>query len=482
MSLVNQRPLTNIKKSTRLQRRDTDGVYISVENVEIPQGESYTQIAGQERLFTDSEGFCDIFALATSAQFDFRFEIVNTSGSVLDTIDVSWEEIDVNGSQGFHQSEYNFRINVGHSGSVANISVRHGGGSPRVLSAFGYRNSIFRMAKELKLIREKLEDDERRIIGRTVEPHAEDFEGVLSVFGFKKNGIIESDREFLSSAIDFNGGYYLADDDGGLMKIDKYGNVAFDIKVVPGVNRDIYSIFSTKDGVYCAIRSQQVAFVSKNGVVNVISDSVGTNRVRAVVADKDGNVFTADQDGNVYKLDSEGTLLWTFKGHSSFVFGIHIDPLGNLYSCGHDDKVIKINENKSGASVDAGELTGAIEWEFTAESVLNDVRWFNNTIFASGNGKVTKLNSEGEEMFAVDSSGQNYRVRPEISGGCFIANDQNEVIFLDRNGVKQWVFDIHNDRVRGLDYDGFNLYTASEDGKSYVFEDEMQIKGFRIKG
>ncbi len=167
-----------------------------------------------------------------------------------------------------------------------------------------------------------------------------------------------------------------------------------------------------------------------------VSSSEFDERVDAITADADGNVYAADRNAYVYKISPDGDMIWDTQTDDSRLRGaIQSDPYGNLYSWGTSNFYKHDSE---------GEL-----------------------IYKTSNiNKNTRRNA-----FAVDRFGN------------IIACTGNEIRKLENDAETQlWRESIDSiANGLGVDWDG-NIFAVDDDGRFYGFEPDGTLKFKRRDG
>lgn len=319
------------------------------------------------------------------------------------------------------------------------------------------------------------------------------------------------------------------------------------------INRRVKCIVSdTSDNTYVGTSDNRIIKLDSLGTI-VWDKSIHSNDVNDLACDDQGNVYSASDDGTVKKITPDGDVDWTFSGHSGAVRGVdvegyHILTSGpttsrNVYSCGsdgtvrklnnsgaeqwrheehgansvndvvvdkglpggfdlcvysvsHDNRLRKINEEKSGASVSGGVLQSAEEWAYELDGNGRGVAVDNNrrVYVADEGGKVHKVNPSGTEEWSFEAHmawavavDMNSNVYAGAGGnghttGFNPASGHGAVHKLSSSGQELWKLLVARSGVDAVDISasGHLLMAGGRDGTARKINTELQIKGFRL--
>ena len=195
-----------------------------------------------------------------------------------------------------------------------------------------------------------------------------------------------------------------------------------------------------------------------------------TNWVFGVAADNDENVYSGSRDEEVHKIDSNGNNVWEYTGHTDAVYDVAVDNSGYVYSASWDNEVHKIDSD------------GNNVWEYTghrgsvyAVAVDSDGYVYSGELGGlSGDQEVHKIDSDGNNVWEYTGhSSAVESVAVDSDGYVYSASWDNEVHKIDSDGNNVWEYTGHTDDVYSVavDQDG-NVYSASDDNEVHKIDSD----------
>lgn len=334
----------------------------------------------------------------------------------------------------------------------------------------------------LKDILKRVSTPEPDRIGTIPEPHEVDYKGIIGVLCFHRFLRKEMTDDVFGIAADSQNNVIFGDRDGYLTKASPTGEI----------------IWQYQSG----------------------------DHIRDIAVDKNDDIYLARRNDEVHKVSSDGDIVWKFTGHSGIVWKVRVDADLNVYSIGNSDqKVIKINPDKDGSSIDGNDvLQDAVEWEnedFSANLRTLSIDNEGNSFVSDQDGNVRKIDSDGVgEAFKsvggrpTDTSFRNgflYLVAQDSAGRKVIKIDAdtsntvwefaltddpfavyadeadnvysgsgNRLIKLRPDGTEAYRHGFFNENIQSVFARNGFAYASSSDNSVIKISDELQIKGYGI--
>ncbi len=197
---------------------------------------------------------------------------------------------------------------------------------------------------------------------------------------------------------------------------------------------------------------------SPNPLINTWNYFPHSDWVRGVAVDKYSNVYSCGDDKNVVKLNSDGSTQWKFIPRDALaLFAIAIDNNSEfIYTCGKSKHINKITPE------------GKNVWSFTGhtDSVRDVVVGLDDYIYSCSNDKtVRKISSDNSEIWSFsDNASSMTCVAVDKDSNVYSIGTERKLKKISSDGALIWSKPYHTDIVSDLqvDDDGF-VYTCSSD-------------------
>ena len=210
--------------------------------------------------------------------------------------------------------------------------------------------------------------------------------------------------------------------------------------------------------IYSASNDNTVRKIDPTGE-QVWSFTGHTNYVYAVAVDADGYVYSGSHDTTVRKIDPTGEQVWSFTGHTNAVYAVAVDADGYVYSGSYDNTVRKISP------------TGQQVWSYTGHTnLISAVAVDADGYVYSGSNDQTahKISPTGQQVWSYTGhTNAVYAVAVDADGYVYSGSANKTVHKIDPTGEQVWSYTGHTDYVRAVAVDpglyGAGFWDTGED-------------------
>ena len=205
---------------------------------------------------------------------------------------------------------------------------------------------------------------------------------------------------------------------------------------------DLDSLAMGRDGTIYAASVSKVLAVSSKGTQKWLFDPGNEkDRVSALVAGHDGNIYLGNLGGKVLALSPDGAKNWSFDAGKP-VFSVAAGSNGDIYA----------EAGVFGGKVLALSPKGVEKWSFdcgdctsNALAVGRDGTVYAVATHGSDSGKVVALSPEGASKWSFDARSSVRRLAVGSNGAIYVgttdAANNGKVLALSAEGAKKWSFD-----------------------------------------